>query len=301
MSDYKFNTVIIGGGLFGSMTSKFLASKGIESIIIDRNDPMNASKCSSGIWRPGWAGKIMKEVEQSLPVISQFTALDSLPIFDVDKDKETTIDFIDCNNILNEEFLPGDVTGCEFDTNRPNAKISAVLVDCEGEKIRIECKNVVVCAGAFTNQVLNRLKMPIHFELDGLWGAVIHSKDVLKQNYIQNWAPYKQLYGLSLIRGGKEVSYFTMGSSAKNPPNGGDNRTLNIGEKLVNYAAATGKLKNIIEIPEGLRPFFADKETDFVNKHGVNVWSATGGGKNSTLLCGYVAQRIFQEISGKQS
>jgi len=301
MEKFTTDVVVVGAGLFGSMTAKFLKSKGIETIIIDRRDPMSASKCSSGIWRPGWAHKIQREVEESLPIIAQFTAIDTLPIFDVDKEIETTIDFIDCNNILNEDFLEGDVKGCTYTFNRFNAKIQSVIVDVDGIDIEIECNYVVVCAGAFTNQVLNRLKMPLHFGIDGLWGAVIHSSDKLKQNYIQNWAPYKQLYGLTLQRGGEEVSYFTMGSSAKNPPAGGDNRTLNIGEKLVQYAAATGKLRNIVEIPEGLRPFFVEKEMDFVNRHGVNVLSATGGAKNSTLLCGYAAQRIFQEISGKHN
>lgn len=298
MEKFETHVLIIGAGLFGSMVAKHLRSQGIESLIVDRRDPLSASKCSSGIWRPGWAGKIASQVEQSLPVISRYTAIDTLPIFDADKEAETMIDFIDCNNILNEDFLEGDVVGCTFDDNRPNTKVRSVIVDVDGTKIEIGCTELVICAGAFTNAILEKLKLPVLYGLDTHWGAVLHCREKLKHNFIQNWAPYKQLYGLNLIRDGKEVSYFTMGMSAKNPPLGGDNRTLAIGEKM--EAAARGfKMKNIIEIPEGNRPFFVEKDTDFVNKHTVNVWSATGGAKNSTLLCGYVAQRIFQEITGK--
>lgn len=297
MEQFETRVLIIGAGLFGSMVAKHLRSKGIDSLIVDRRDPLSASKCSSGIWRPGWAGKIAHQVEQSLPIISLYTAVDTLNIYDADKEVETSIDFIDCNNILDEEFIEGEVVGCSKETS---GKVHSVYVEVDGTKIEIDCEYLLICAGAWTNAVLEKLKLPVLFGLDAHWGAVLHCQDKLQRNFIQNWAPYKQLYGLNLVRNGQEVSYFTMGMSAKNPPRGGDNRTLAIGEKM--EAAARGfKMKQIIEIPEGNRPFFSEKDTDFVNRHGANVWSATGGAKNSTLLCGYVAQRIFQEITGKNN
>lgn len=305
MESFKTKCLIVGAGLFGSVTAKFLRSRGIESIIVDRRDPLAASKCSSGIWRPGWAGKIERETALSLPILEKFTAICKLPIFDVDKEKDTEIDFIDCNQLLDEEFLEGDVIRSTFhDKNKK--QLRSLIVNVEDVEIEIECEFAVIAAGAFTNSLLQKLNIPIFFGLDSQWGAVIHSSDKLEKNYIQNWAPYKQLYGLSLIRGGREISYFTMGSSAKNPPAGGDQRTLNIGEKLVQYAVATGKLRKIVEIPEGLRPFFSiskgeDKHIDFVNRHCANVFSATGGAKNSTLLSGYVAKRIFEEITDSSS
>lgn len=297
MEKFETEVLIIGAGLFGSMTQKYLRSKGIGSLIVDNRDPLGASKCSSGIWRPGWAGKIAPQVEQSIPTISRFTAIDTKPIFDKDKEVETQIDFIDCNNILDEDFLEGEAVECIF-ANSKRTKVSQVIVEVDGVKVEISCDHLVICAGAMTNAVLEKLGLPVLYGLDANWGAVLHCREILKQNFIQNWAPYKQLYGLNLIRGGEKVSYFTMGMSAKNPPKGGDNRTLNIGEKMT--AAARGfNMKNIIEIPEGNRPFFVEKDVDFVNKHSANVYSATGGAKNSTLLCGYVAKRLFQEITGR--
>lgn len=299
MEKFKTSVVIIGAGLFGSMISKYLKSRGIDCLIVDRNDIMNASKCSSGIFRPGWAGKIQPEVSVSLPIIEKFVSIVPLPIFDGDKEIQTTIDFIDCNLILNEEFLAGDVVRCTKD----KTAIRSVIVDVEGVEVEIECDHLVVAAGSYTNTLLAKLGIPTVFQLDSYWGAVVHTSDLPKRNYIQTWAPYKQMYGLTLERGGKNVGYFTMGTAVKNPPVGGDNRTLAGGGKLVQYAAAACHMKQIIEIPEGLRPFFAEKggEVDFVNNHGLNVISATGGAKNSTLLCGYAAKRVFEEITGKKS
>lgn len=297
MNTFKVDAVVIGAGLFGSMTAKYLKSKGIETLIIDRNDPMAASKCSSGIWKPGWAGKIQREVELSLPIISKFTAIDNLPIFDADKNQQTTIDFIDCNNILNEEYFAGEVIGGSIATksNSDEGVLKSIIVDVEGQTVEIEAKYFIICTGAFVNETLKNIGFAKSFDLDSYWGAVLHSDDNIKQNFISQWAPYKQMYGLSLMRGGENLTYFTTGTAVKNPPKGGDNRTLAGGERLVNYASAN-KIKSVLEIPEGFRPFFAQKDTPFVNKHAKNVWSATGGAKNSTLLCGFIAKTIFDSI-----
>ncbi len=47
----RTDVIIVGAGLFGSMTAKYLRKKGFEVVIIDRVDPMAASKGSMGIWK----------------------------------------------------------------------------------------------------------------------------------------------------------------------------------------------------------------------------------------------------------
>jgi hypothetical protein len=95
------------------------------------------------------------------------------------------------------------------------------------------------------------------------------------------------------------VIYFANSSTVKNPKEEGDERIAKNEERLFDHSKAAGlNPKHITSIMVGCRPFLK-YSGPMVNKHDSKLYSATGGRKHSTILSGYIAHELYQEIFSK--
>lgn len=293
---------IIGAGLFGSMTAKLLRSLDFDVLLVDSNEPQAASKCSFGLWRDGWISKELREkVDTSLEIIREFVEIKQINLFDVDKNAESLFYKIDVSQILNEQTMFGKVVALSDD------KIIVSPNDKPLQQVEIAPKIATfVCAGVFTTEVL--VLAGIRFDsIDSYWGQVLEfSSDAeLEHQAIQTWAPYKQ----AVLLQEKDVILFSDGSAVKNigfdiKGNPKDPRVLKVQERLpknlqqllINDGANLHlKLKQVGE-RQGLRPYLKKGVSDYVTKHTDKIYSATGGAKNSTVLCGYIALKLVEQV-----
>lgn len=280
--------IIIGAGLFGSMTAKYLRDKGLTVQIIDSVEPMAASKCSFGVWKDGWIGKNIKHQYTDGLVTLQKYAEGINEIEYINMDKKNSIEKlyqVDCKNILNEKFKLGRVASV-------NNKI--VFVDEKKGQIRYEAnKAVIVCAGAYTDKILSNYKnQPA---IDSYWGITFEVKSKIEMSKIQNWMPYKQKVAVTLPSG---IVLFGDGASVKNPKNE-DKRVEKTSSRALDHLSEMLGAKarvSIIKINEGLRPYLQKGNLNMVNQHDKNLFSATGGAKNSTVLCSWVAQELYRQM-----
>lgn len=284
------DVIIVGSGLFGSMTAKYLRKKGLEVMIIDNVNPMAASKCSFGVWKEGWINKTIKEeVEISMPILKKYYEIVEKPFFNMDKNVEEMMSYLDCLQILYERQV--------FNYNVADVKNNKVLItgnNTDGGGWLEANKAVIVCAGVWTPELLKSYKKSLP-KIDRLWGATLEFNQKIDISRFGQWAPYKQNV---LLKMSEKKFVFGDGATVKNPKEN-DERVSFASNRLLTHAHdVIGSLNpdNIKRVNEGYRPYLTKGSKGFVMKHDKNLFSATGGAKNSTILCGFIAKQIFRNI-----
>lgn len=279
----KADVIIIGAGLFGSMTAKYMRKHGYTTLIIDNQNPMAASKCSFGVWKEGWVNKVIKkEVEEGLELLEEFAGGISMKdFFNMDKEVVEKMFYVDCSNILNEKSIDEKVT---------NIKNNKVTTD---KNTHTATKAVIVCAGVWTPELLKGYSnVP---KIDVYWGATLDYSQKIDTSRYTTWAPYKQSV---LLKVNDKKFVFGDGATVKNPSTS-DPRVETASTRLVQHASdviGSSDTSLITAVNEGYRPYLAKGFGSMVNKHDKNLFSATGGAKNSTILCGWIAKQLLQMV-----
>ena len=282
----KAEVIIIGAGLFGSMTAKYLKKKGLQVLIIDSKEDMAASKCSFGVWKEGWVNKtIKKEVEKGLPLLEEFAGIKMEEFFNTNKEAVEQLFYVDCRKILNEKFLNEKVISIKNNVVKTN------------KETHTASKAVIVCAGVWTTELLKGYKnVP---KVDIAWGATMDYSQNIDTSRISTWAPYRQSV---LLKIDEKKFVFGDGATVKNPKPE-DPRIATASDRLVQHATETigsSDMSKITDVKEGYRPYLAKGFGSMVNQHDTKLFSATGGAKNSTILCGWVAKSLYALIKGKK-
>ena len=286
----KTDVIIVGGGLFGSMTALHLQKKGMDVLVIDSAHPMAASKCSFGVWKDGWVNEVIRaEVDYGMPLLERYTEVKDVEFFNTKKGVVEIFRKADCSTLLNAAVprKEGEVTA-----------LGKRFVSVNGEVIQAK-RAVVVAAGVWTPQVLSLCAGIDHLpSVDMIWGATLDVRIKLEENRIQEWAPYRQSVMV------QEEGYFRFGDGAtvKNPKGVADPRLDKASTRLIQHlndiVGVTVNPDKITAVHEGYRPYMKKGTPSLVNKHFDWLFSATGGAKNSTILCGYVAREIHSHIQG---
>ena len=283
------DVIIIGGGLVGCMTAKYLRSKGLTIKIIDSGHPLAASKCCFGNFKEGWINEsIRHEFEDGLSLLNKYSGgLKEITLFNVKKEKEEEFWIADYRKILDETICVGEVVGIK---NKTIEYISA------GENFKETAKEaIIVCVGAFTQELLEQCGYKNAPKMDRLYGATIHVDMKIEENRITEWCPYKQSVLLKRDNG----FVFGDGFTVKNPKpkddriKDGSERLQKHMNELVGITVPNDKIK---EVREGYRPYLQKGTKNFVNKHDKNLFSATGGAKNTLILCGHMAKQVWKQI-----
>ena len=290
METVKTQVIIIGAGLVGCMTSKVLEDAGYSTLIIDMEHPYAGSKCSFGIWKDGWVNKVIrKEYEEGLDTLEKYAGEKvTIELFNMTKERVDEFYYVDCDNIMNEDFLPAEVTRIE------NNRVEFTM---EGQKMVGKATvAVVVAAGAFTQTILEDSGYDNAPKLDVLWGATMDVRMPIDESRIQEWAPYKQCI---LYKVNDKKFVFGDGATVKNPKVD-DPRVKKASTRLQEHLNMTTMASvpnsKIKAVNEGYRPYLSKGTPNFINKHDRRLISATGGAKNTTILCGFMAQEVLKTI-----
>lgn len=280
--------IVIGGGLFGSMIARYFEHKGAEVIVLDSDEKLSASKCSLGVWRDSWVEKIKVQSENSLEIWDEVGIVpDEVDFFDMDKEEEFKMKWVDFSKISMRP-VPFKVHSVK------NNRVKGYYFE-DGDQMELKAKNVVIAAGVYTDFILNNSNYPT-IGLDGYWGANFVVNMNIDVSRISTWAPYKQNV---LHKIDDDHFTFSDGVKIKNPTLD-DKRIKKVSPRIKTHldeiVMANVDPEKIVQVREGLRPFLPKGLMSFVNKHDKNLFSATGGAKNGTVLCGHVAKELYQQI-----
>lgn len=283
------DVIIIGGGLIGCMTSKYFKKMGLETIIIDSNEKWAASKCSFGVWKDTWVNEKIKDfVHEGYDYLYEVCdGFETVPFYDMKKQVMVDMYRVDCKKILNEVIMKGSVLRLDND-------VVTCLVNNEALIVKAR-KMVIVAAGAYTDDLLIKSDYLNIHNIDSYWGATLNINMNINENRLYEWAPYKQCV---LLKTSNKEFVFGDGASVKNPTSQ-DKRIDLVSNRLLDHLNEVAGLININDVTgvnEGLRPYLKKGDSAFIKQHDKKLFSATGGAKSTTILCSYIAQKLFDEF-----
>lgn len=282
----KTDLIIIGGGLVGSMIAKLATKNELSYVIIDSSEPLAASKCSFGLFKEGWINESIQPFYKKGLILleSVCDGIQPVEMFDMKKEKFVPMKWVDCSKILNEKVIKDRVKSVG---NKVVFLESGDIIECD--------KAIIIAAGAYTNEILNASSLKSR-PIDKYWGATMDVSLSIDENRIFEWAPYRQCMLLKNDKGG---FMFGNGTAVKNPKLD-DVRVKNASERLQQHLnLVTGvnvSNDNISAVNEGNRPYLPKGTYDYVVQHSRNVFSVTGGAKNSTILAPYMALSCIDKI-----
>ncbi len=132
--------------------------------------------------------------------------------------------------------------------------------------------------------------------VDKQWGITYMVDMKVDHSRISQWAPYRQNVLLKL---GKKKFIFGDGVTVKNPKEG-DVRIEPAEKRAKMHLNETTFMtvpKKKITVLKGYRPYLGKGGSGkFVNQHDEALFSATGGAKNSTILCGHIAKQLWRKL-----
>lgn len=280
----KFDIIIVGAGLFGSMITTFFQKKGLSTLTISNGNDMSGSKCSAGIFRESFINKsILEKAKIGISILEKTVSIDEVSFGAKEK----------FNIVLPDKILlPQSQILSDTVLSVKNDAVILLNNSAENHLLVRAKKAVILACGAFTDNLLINSGYS-SIGIDSYWGNCFLSKQKATNIY-KVWMPYKQICG---FQKDSSTYYFSNAQTVKNPSTN-DGRIQKGEDRLLNQYIESGlNVDSITHMLQGFRPYLKNKGIDFVNQHDTRLFSATGGAKNSTILCGYVAKTIFEKIT----
>lgn len=292
------DVVVIGTGIVGGTITRYFRSKGVEVLTVDSKQKLAASKCSFGVWKESWINESIKQqVEEGLKISDLLFEIEELQF--TEEGKKETLKRINVNQMVLTNQV--DVVG--------HAKLvrdNFVLVnqaESPGDTMYLKQikiiarKGILICAGAYTNEILKDSDLIPKSTLDAYWGIIVKMRGKIQENRIKTWAPYKQ--SVLLQDDGNHIA-FGDGCTVKNPIEA-DRRLKNVIDRMELhklYILDQQKDKfhlNTEQEFKGLRPYIG-KNDSLINQYGKKIWAITGTAKNGTILAGWLAKTMQKEL-----
>ena len=291
------DVIIVGAGIFGCMTAKVLRAEGYSVKLIDSEDKLAASKCAIGVYKEGWVANFKEKYKVSKAVLDRFDLvtseefIDMNVIFDENSKKEPFQPMlrVKCKELLDEKFTKGEVIGIE------NKRVTYIESKTGAQIILASNICVVVAAGYKNPELL--AKYPLAQSVEPHWGAVLEVNKHIDESRIFQWAPYRQAV---LLKTSEETFLFGDGTKIKDFETKPDKVEM-ASNRLIQHlqkVSMTSDLSKVNSSKEGNRPILPkNQKGNYVVAVDKNILSITGGGKSSSVLCGWVAEEVLKYVN----
>jgi glycine/D-amino acid oxidase-like deaminating enzyme len=289
----SFDTVVVGGGLFGKVISRALASQGQQVQCIDNHNGVRGSDPAACLMKPSWLTKLGPDLKPALELLDELYG-----VTDIDFQfgpVTTKVHWVDPAFILYPSLDPayhsqGMVEGYEQVDGRWEVRWRD---QDEWDEQVSTCTNIVIAAGIWSSTLVPQLRGRI----DGRWGVAIRVPDCqIGQPFIAPWAPFKQLVGFNISP--TEV-WCGDGSAWKDCPTDERQETSVAREmKALGLNPADDAHRRGIKPLIGVRPYVKGlKDPCLLEEVNANVWVATGGAKNGTASAAWAANRLIERLT----
>jgi hypothetical protein len=260
------NFIIVGAGLFGSMTATALERQGHEVTVVDDAPEDSCSMAAGCLIKPSWLGRLSSEKRAAgLAFINEVYGMRELS-FLTHAGTHLNISHLAPSQVLRDraDILIDRVTevGDGFVATAQNGVLRGT---------------VVVAAGTGCNDLLPGC------EVRGLAGVSLMFAGEVEQPRLKVWAPYKQAV---CFGDGYGNTWFGDGTAIK-----AENWDQSRVEKSIERAATYFGLHNPTHVRYGARPY-VDNPDGLLWKYGNFTWVNTGGAKSGAVLAGAHASMI---------
>lgn len=267
-----FDVIVVGAGLFGSVTAMALRREGRKVLVIDDKRPDSGSVPAACLMRPSWLSKLGKDVyNPALALLDRQYGLQDIKF-------QTLVGPVNVHWIPPQQILRSPDRIAKVLRVTAGSRPWVVVKDGES----IFAKKVVVAAGIWSS-----LLAQIDGKFFGQAGmACLWPGEEIKKPFIQVWAPYKQ------------VTAFNRGDGLW----AGDSNAIRWDNWTEKYATQTvhrcREAVNLGATPTrlfGVRPYSSESPC-YLKEAGPNVWVATGGAKNGTVAAAWCAHQLVKRL-----
>lgn len=281
----KYDTVVVGGGLFGKIISRALARQGQAVQCIDNHNTLRGSDPAACLMKPSWLSKLGKELGPCLELLD-----DLYGVTDIDfrmGPAHTKVHWVDPAYVLypsgdvGVSHANGTVEGIGGDVD---GKIAARWRDSENwEEQETMCDSIIVAGGIWSTQLVPSLRG----RMDGRWGVAIRTPGQIEEPFIKPWAPFKQLVAFNID---DQHIWCGDGSAWKHYPT-----EERIYTSVTREVAAVNASTH--EQMVGVRPYVKTPDPCLLEEFGPDMWVATGGAKNGTAAAAWAARRLIERLT----
>lgn len=288
----SFDTVVVGGGLFGKIISRALARRGQQVQCIDNHNTVRGSDPAACLMKPSWLNKLGPELRTSLKLLDELYGVRDIAFRVYPSGLRTVVHWVD----------PGDIIypSADIGVYHSNGTVDAYVQDDgrwlvhwrdsdQWDEQISSCQNVVFAGGIWTSSLVPQLRG----RMDGRWGVAIRVPAQIAEPFINTWAPYRQLVAFNITP--KEL-WVGDGSAWKDHPT--DER-IAVSVKRELDAVGLGHLNpSQYRTMLGVRPYIKGlKEPCLLQEINDGVWVATGGAKNGTASAAWAANRLIERLT----
>lgn len=301
------DVVIIGGGIIGSTISEYFRHQGIETLLLDSNEPLSGTAPSGGHLRPSWFKGMEKEdyipamdvLDQCWELIEEEFRITAGESFKLETFKRVNVDHVfktprthaKAFRIEDKESMP--LVRLRPLDAEPGALKGTALRGGIGKAVR--AKLLIVAAGYWTRGLLPEVfpHDSDRYLLQGKTGISFRYSGQLKTPFVEQWAPYKQI-----VAHNQNTEEIWIGDGTaildKNWTASKSAQCLKRCEKfLTNHKKRKHKLLKQLT---GIRPFIKSGPVPcFCQRVYPNVWAVTGASKLGTIAAGWAALKIYNE------
>lgn len=262
----QYDAIVIGGGLFGCITTRKLRSEGRSVLLIDKCHLIAGSKPAACLIKPGWLNGFGKPevIEQGMVALDDLYGTKDLT-FKIGPLK-TNIHWVDPKQILSEEKIYGDVVKVTLD---------GTVILSTGETFT--ANTVIAATGIWANEIL-----PMEAKIQNLSnkdGVAFTWQGKVDPPEIMPWAPYRQL--IKFNRADDEI-WISDGTSnshlLSNVP-----ASMAIFERMKNRCQKFSGRIDLPKIVAGSRPYIKMDEKVYIKRVSNALWVINGGAKNGTF------------------
>lgn len=266
----KKPTVIVGGGIFGSIAAGLAVRRGARVVVVNPCVPEAASPAAACLIKPSWLSSLNKDqIATGYGVLRGLYGVETLPF----NDGLISIDWVPPQKILDPlpevEYAPQHIAE---EVGDGWVKLS------NGDKLK---GKILVAAGVYSQYLVD---MP---PVRSLMGLSLIFKGTMPPR-MKVYAPYKQAIAFNVE---KESIWFGNGVSILRE-NWDTSAQL---EKAVAQAKKLFGLDGPFSYQYGARPYVEGHKAGYFAKIHNNTWVSTGGAKNGTILAAYQAAKFVEE------
>lgn len=283
----QFDTIIIGGGIFGQVIAAQLRSMGVDLAIFDARFEDAGSRPAACLMKPSWFSSMGKQkYDPALNLLDRLYGLHSInfktgPI-------NHNVYWIPPHLILKpatEESQPvieKAVVKFRYNLSEMGHQIAT------GDGSEYFAKRVIVAAGVWSNNFVKDFEVNPVPGLQGKKGAAfLWRQEEIDQPFISPWAPFKQIVAFNRGDG-----LWAGDGSAILAKNWTDER---LDKSRLRCAGAVDQFPSDSIALVGQRPYAQTGDPCYIKRFGT-VTIVTGGAKNGTIAAGWAANQLTMSL-----
>lgn len=289
----SFDTVVVGGGLFGKIIARALARRGHSVQCIDNHNTVRGSDPAACLMKPSWLNKLGSDLKPSLALLDELYGVRDLTFKVYPTGLSTTVHWVDPGDIiypsadLGVYHSNGTVEG--YDVEEGGRWLVNWRDSDQWDEQLSSCQNVVIAGGVWTSGLVPQMRGRI----DGRWGVAIRVPAQIAEPFINTWAPYRQLVAFNIS---PEEVWVGDGSAWKDHPT--DERIAVSVQRELRAIGLEHITPSEYRTQIGVRPYVKGlKDPCLLEEIHPNVWVATGGAKNGTASAAWAANRLIERLT----